>query len=168
MLMLVTSFSLTFVSCGGDDNEEPDNPSNGIVTNYGTVKPTGVQTMSIFISAKDGETVLNLYGFAPIRAQGSYNVYTRVIDSIYLYAEGDNEFASWTPGDKIPSNFRDTENASHMLVRTKIKGSEEYVYAYIEKIRSLAEATGEMKKSLMGYVIKYQSPIDPATFNGFE
>ncbi|MDD5870345.1 MAG: hypothetical protein PUC77_02510 [Bacteroidales bacterium] len=27
MLMLVATFSLTFVSCGGDDDDEPDNPN---------------------------------------------------------------------------------------------------------------------------------------------
>lgn len=41
MLLLVTTFSLTFVSCGGDDDDEPDDYKTSIVgtwkDSYGTI-----------------------------------------------------------------------------------------------------------------------------------
>ncbi|MBP3299580.1 MAG: hypothetical protein J6L73_07895 [Muribaculaceae bacterium] len=168
--LLIGVMSVSFAACGDDDDDQPANPAEGTVTNYGLVKDTGVQTISLFLSASNGESALNIPGFATIRESGHYNVYTRVIDSISLYSEGDCEFAEWKPGTPLPSVFSEEGsyyNNMNLLVRTKIKNSSEYVYAYIEKTRSLAEATGEMKESLMGLVLKYQSPIDPATFKGF-
>lgn len=171
--MLIAAFGMTFVSCG-DDNDEPEdqtNSSSSVKTDYGTVQPTGIKTMSIFLSAKDGETALRLPGFAPIRIEGHYNVYTRVIDNIHFYAEGDMEFAGWKPGTSVPEKFSDTASFGweydYILIRTKAVGSDDYAYACISRVRYLEEATGEMKGSLMGCVIKYQSPVDPETFTGF-
>lgn len=124
--------------------------------------------MSLFISAQHGETKLNIPGFPTIMARGHYNVYTRVIDSIILYSEdGGCEFAKWNPGSEVPAYFSDESSDYQIIVRTKCKNSDEYVYAYIEHVRSLAEATGEMKESLIGWNFKYTSPIDPITFKGF-
>ena len=166
-LLLVAAFIPTLSSCGGDDDDEPGGSNSTITTEYGAVKTTGVKTISLFTSASDGETTLNIPGFAPIRAKGSYNIYKHYVDNIGLYAEDDgNEFASWIPGGSIPASFTDLTYSHNILVRTKVKNSDAYVYAYIEKVRPLEAGTGTMGANLIGYVYKYTSPIDPHTFTG--
>lgn len=161
--------SIYLTSCGGDDNDDPEVPdSKNVTTNYGVVKTTGIKTISLFASAHDGETTLTIPGFAPIRLATEYNIYKHINVSYYLYADDmGNDFATWYPGNKIPLEFEDTNKGNNVLIRTKVKNSDKYVYAYIERIRYLEESTGGMDGNVIGGVLKYTSPIDPATFTGF-
>lgn len=157
-----------FTSCSDDGDNEPSG-NGSTITNFGVVAETGVKSRSLFASAHDGDNTLIIPGFAPIRAAGNYNVYKHIVTSIRLYSDDEgNEFASWSPGKNIPSSFEKETYVGEVLVRTKIKNSDEYVYAYIEKVRYLEESTGGMDGNVIGAVLKYQSPIDPATFKGFE
>lgn len=162
---------LALTACGDDDKDEPDVPgtsSANVMTNYGKVTATGVKSMSLFASAHDGTNVLDIPGFAPIRLATSYNIYKHINTGSYLYADDmGNEFAIWEPGSPLPTEFRDQSSSSYILVRTQIKNSDKYVYAYIERVRSLTESTGGMDGNVIGGVIKYISPIDPASFTGF-
>lgn len=168
LLATMMTVSLTFTAC--DDEDEDSNNSGSITTNYGVVTDTGVKTKSLFASAHNGDNVLTIPGFAPIRAEGYYNVYKHLVESMRLYSDDEgNEFAEWTPGTSLPSSFKKTSGYGfNGLVRTKVKNSEEYVYAYIERVRYLEESTGGMDGNVIGVVIKYKSPIDPLTFKGFE
>ena len=168
-MLFVATLSLGLASCG-DDNE-PDDPDTGMKTEYGKVTATGVKTFTLFISASDGDTKLNIPGFAPIRAIGRYNVYTKVTDNIDLYSDDDaDDFSAWTPGSALPTDWVKETHESYkrsFLVRIKAKNSDEYVYAYLEKVRSIVAGTGNMKDNKIGEVFKYTSPIDPLTFEGF-
>lgn len=169
MLIACLTAMVAFTSCG-DDNDEPDvlDTTTGTETYYGIIKPTGVHTISLFASAHDGETVLSLPGFAPIRLRTYYNIYKHHNDGAGLYAEDmGNDFAEWRPGIGIPASFSEVSWDSQILVRTKVKGSDSYVYAYIERVSHLTESTGAMGANVIGGIYRYTSPIDPATFTGF-
>ena len=168
-LLMVCLLSTGFTSCG-DDDDEPDNPTGsgtGTVTNFGIVAPTGVHTISLFYSAQNGETVFLLPGFAPNRLEADYNIYKHVVVRVYIYSDDEgNEYANWEPGRDMPTNWYKKESGN-VLVRTKVKNSDDYVYAYLERVRYLEESTGGMAGNVIGAVYKYQSPIDPLTFKGF-
>lgn len=172
LLVAVMMISTTFTACGDDDDSDESTGSNSVITDYGLVTETGIKTKSLFASAHDGDNVLTIPGFAPIRAEGNYNIYKHIVVSMRLYSDDEgNEFAKWTPGESIPSSFEKISGYGYYmngLVRTKVKNSNEYVYAYIERVRDLEESTGGMDGNVIGVIIKYKSPINPETFKGFD
>lgn len=107
-------------------------------------------------------------GFAPLRVESDYNIYKHVVVDVDMYAEDEgNEFAKWSPGMSLPTEWSKQSTGYSYLIRTRIKNSDSYAYCYIEKIRCLEESTGGMQGNVIGAIYKYQSPIDPESFEGF-
>lgn len=168
-ILLALFVCVGFASCSDDGDNKPSG-NGGTITNYGIVTETGVRSSSLFASVSNGANTLVITGFAPVRAEGYYDIYKHIVTGIGLYSDDEgNEFAEWMPGQDIPTEFEKiAAGYSEMLMRTRIKGTDKYVYAYLDKERYLKESTGGMQGNVIGAVLKYQSPIDPATFKGFE
>lgn len=76
MLLLVTTLSLTFASCGGDDDEpdQPDNPNNGNVSNSTSVATTDVKEVKLFDSYTDSEAPIEAIQKNGIILYDSFNI----------------------------------------------------------------------------------------------
>lgn len=162
-------FAAAMVSCSEEDN------SVGMTTNYGSVTSTGYKTATVFMSAHDGRNQLTIPGFAPILVRGTYNVYLHYVNGAYLYStDNGNEFQSWSPGEPVPSEFGnetgfETNSGTfvgnyNMLVRTKIKNSNEYVYAFI----NITNFLNDGDRNVIGVIVEYESPVDPNTYKTSE
>ena len=142
-----------FVSCGGDDKDEPENPnqpiSSSLETKYGKATYTGIQYVSLFASAKDGQSELKIPGFPVIRVRMTSNYYPE------LYSETD-EVEFFSGYDNRWSNSPHTDGWMRMPTLKSTPSKPEYVYAYIDKFETLTSP----EHYRYGGRYKYESPLN--------